>query len=64
MVIGGGEIYAQTIDRADRLEITWVSQRVADAAVKFPPINLHTWHCVEASQHDGHAFASYRRRAA
>ena len=64
MIIGGGEIYAQTIELADRLEITWVSRCIDDAAVKFPLINLHTWHCVEASQHDGHAFATYRRRAA
>ncbi len=64
MVSGGGEIYAQTIALADRLEITWVSQFVPDAAVKFPPIDLRTWHCVESDQHDGHTFASYRRHAA
>lgn len=64
MVIGGGEIYAQTIGHADRLEITWVSQFVLGAAVKFPPIDLRTWHCVESDQHDGHTFASYRRHAA
>lgn len=64
MVIGGGEIYAQTIAMADRLEITWVSQVVEDAAVKFPLIDLHTWRCTKFSQHDGHAFASYGRKHA
>jgi dihydrofolate reductase len=42
MVIGGADIYAQALARADRLEITRVhAQPVGDA--KFPPISSVTW---------------------
>jgi dihydrofolate reductase len=43
MVIGGGEIYRASIDRADTLELTDVDTRVADADVFFPPVDENRW---------------------
>ncbi|MBP3839773.1 MAG: dihydrofolate reductase, partial [Chryseobacterium sp.] len=41
-VIGGGNIYEQTIDMADRLEVTQVKAELK-ADVFFPKINLKIW---------------------
>ena len=41
-VIGGGNIYEQTIDKADRLEVTVVDAEL-DADVRFPKINPKQW---------------------
>lgn len=42
MVIGGAEIYAQTLDRADRLYLTEVHLDVEGDAV-FPELDEHMW---------------------
>ncbi|WP_375568345.1 dihydrofolate reductase [Ahrensia marina] len=41
-IIGGGQIYAQTIDEADRLEITHVAME-ADGSTAFPIIDREKW---------------------
>lgn len=43
MVIGGGDLYAQTLEVADRLEITRVHAKPTGDAV-FPPIAPAAWH--------------------
>lgn len=60
MVIGGGQIYDQTIALADRLRITWVHQAV-DGDTRFPPIDLRTWHRISTETHDGYDFSDYVR---
>ncbi len=45
-IIGGGEIYKQTIDQADRLEITLVDAD-PDADTFFPPINPKIWQKID-----------------
>jgi dihydrofolate reductase len=60
MVIGGADIYAQALVRADRLEITRVHAQPA-GDVKFPPISSATWKEVfraehGAGQHDDASF--------
>lgn len=62
MVVGGGEIYAQTIGLADRLEITHIDSDVA-GDTKFPRIDPSTWQQAERTEADGYAFVSYQRRA-
>jgi hypothetical protein len=62
MVVGGGEIYAQTIGLADRLELTHV-HRVVDGDTRFPAIDPEVWERVDDEPHDGYTFAGYRRRA-
>src|SRR3989338_2208866 len=43
MVIGGGEIFKQTIDRADTLSMTHVNQTVSACTAFFPPIDPAIW---------------------
>jgi dihydrofolate reductase len=69
-VIGGGEIYAQWMDLADRLEITEVHASPAGDA-HFAAIDSATWEEVSrvrnpAGEGDSAAFSyvTYRRRGA
>jgi len=41
-IIGGGEIYAQTIDLADRIYLTRVDAKL-EGDVYFPPLDLAAW---------------------
>jgi len=61
LVVGGGDIYRQTIGRADRLELTHVD---ADAAgdTRFPDVDPALWRVVDRQDADGYAFVSYERR--
>lgn len=60
-VAGGGEIYAQAIGRADRLEITHIDQEY-DGDAHFPPIDPAVWAGRECQPQDGYRWVSYRRR--
>lgn len=58
-VIGGGEIYKQTIEKADRLYITHVNATYPDADAFFPEIIPIVWNEVSHEEHnadDKHAF--------
>ena len=68
IVAGGGEIYAQTIERAERLFITEVALD-AKGETRFPPIDPRRWR--EVSREKGErgpqdeadfAFVEYERR--
>jgi len=68
-IIGGGEIYAQAMRLADRLEVTHVLARV-DGDTRFPEIDPDVWEeasaeTLPAGDADSHAtrFVVYRRRA-
>ncbi|MGB0749472.1 MAG: dihydrofolate reductase [Magnetospiraceae bacterium] len=52
MIIGGGEIYRQALERADRLYITEV-HRAYEGAVFFPAISAHEWAETQREDHDG-----------
>ena len=67
-IIGGGEIYRQAIDVADRLYVTHVLAN-PEGDTRFPPIDPATWEQVSVEDHpagekDSHAtrFAIYARR--
>jgi dihydrofolate reductase len=62
-VAGGGEIYAQVLDRADRLEITHVHHE-AEGDTVFPPIDPSRWRRAAATAGKGCTFATYERVAA
>jgi dihydrofolate reductase len=49
-IVGGGEIYRQAIDLADRLHITHVLAR-PDGDTRFPPIDPAVWKAVSAEDH-------------
>jgi dihydrofolate reductase len=48
-IIGGGDIFRQTLNRVDRLYVTWVLAEV-EGDVHFPAIDAKTW--VEISSED------------
>jgi dihydrofolate reductase len=52
MVIGGGDIFAATMEMADRLEITHVHAS-PEGNAQFPPIDPEAWQ--EISREDHHA---------
>jgi dihydrofolate reductase len=69
-VIGGGQIYAQAIERADRLHVTHVLATVEGDA-HFPPIDPQRWRVASSEDHpagekDSHAtrHVVYERRPA
>ncbi|MEX2188778.1 MAG: dihydrofolate reductase [Pirellulales bacterium] len=66
-VVGGAEIYRQTLDRADRLYLTRVHANVAGDTY-LPAIDFNHWRLVEESHHAAddknefpHTFAVYER---
>jgi dihydrofolate reductase len=69
VVIGGAEIYAQTLPIADRLDITLVAAR-PDGNIRFPPIDPQVWREVDRSEHPAgpddsasFSFITYERAA-
>ncbi len=61
-ILGGGEIYAQTIALADRLEITRVELKLS-GDTSFPAIPAADFEQMQHDQRDGFSFVTYRRRA-
>ena len=61
LIVGGGEIYRQTIDRADRLELTHVDADVA-GDTRFPDVDPARWRVTDREDALGYAFVSYVRR--
>ena len=58
-VLGGGEIYAQALPRADRMELTFVDAAVADGDTWFPEWNPSEWREVRRERRaadERHAF--------
>ena len=69
MVIGGGEVYAALLPRAERLYLTWVDTQVDGADVWFPAFDASEWTMEDSEAHAADArhavafrFADYRRR--
>lgn len=59
-VIGGGDIYGQTIDLADRLVVTEVDQS-PEGSVHFPTIDRQRWSQTAREGHEGFDFVEWRR---
>lgn len=59
-IIGGGEIYAQTIDRADRLYLTRVFQS-PQGDTFFPEIDPQKWSCLSKESFDSYEFIDYEK---
>lgn len=57
-VAGGGEIYAQTMDKANALDITEVKQS-PEGTVHFPEIDKNRWFEVRREQHETHDYVKY-----
>ena len=59
-IIGGGQIYAQAMPIADRLELTRVHHTFEGADAFFPKVNLEHWEEISRELHDkdeDHAYA-------
>lgn len=52
-VIGGGEVYALALPRADRLFLTWVDVDVSDADAFFPELDATQWRVTTSESHAG-----------
>ncbi|MCW5636103.1 MAG: dihydrofolate reductase [Rubrivivax sp.] len=66
-VVGGGEIYAQALPRADELQLTEVARSWPEADVHFPPLDAALFEEVgrvpqRAADGTPFAFVTYRRR--
>ncbi|NDL59258.1 dihydrofolate reductase [Phytoactinopolyspora mesophila] len=61
-VFGGAEIYAQTLARADRLELTEVHAEPAGDTY-FPAVDWSEWVEVARERKDGFDFVTYERAA-
>jgi dihydrofolate reductase len=59
-VVGGGQVYAETIDLADRLVVTEVDQD-PDGDAFFPDVDPALWHPVSRKPFDGWTVVDYRR---
>lgn len=60
-VAGGGQLYAQTMDLAEELDITHV-EADPPGDTKFPLIDPTVWQVIDRQQRDGFAFVRYHRR--
>jgi len=63
-IIGGGEIYAQTLDLVDEIYLTRVHQHVLGDA-HYPVIDEMKWRCMETEEHreenPSYSFYHYKR---
>jgi dihydrofolate reductase len=48
-IIGGAQIYSQSLPMADRLELTQIDAAAPDADAFFPEINANEWQVSEES---------------
>ncbi len=60
-VIGGQQVYEQTIDRADRLEITHI-HRDYDGDRYFPEISESRWKEIKRDDRGEYSFVTYTKR--
>lgn len=61
-VAGGGKVYEQCMDLADKIVFTRVKRKVEDGDVFFPEINDKKWRLVSSEEHDELVFEEYVRK--
>jgi len=60
MICGGGQIYAQAMDRVDRMYLTIIDQDY-DGDVFFPQWDKDKWTLTSSAPQDGYVFNTYDR---
>ncbi len=60
-IIGGGQIYKQTIDLADTLYITHVKNTIEHCDVFFPKIDPSLWKKTEQQDYQDFTFCTYKK---
>jgi dihydrofolate reductase len=68
-ILGGGQIYKQSMDDADELYISHVDADIQDADTFFPEVDWNAWECVEEMEFPkneanefGFVFRRYQRK--
>lgn len=61
MVIGGAEIYTQSIALADTLHITHIRTFIEDGTAFFPTIDKNIWREFEREDHEHFSFVTYKK---
>lgn len=61
-LFGGGEIYAQLMDRAEAMELTEIEAEI-DGDTYFPAIEADRWQEVSRERRDGYSWVRYERVA-
>lgn len=59
-IIGGAQIFAQTLPLAEKMYITKVHQDYPGDAF-FPKVDFSRWKLLEQEDHEGYSFTVYRR---
>ncbi|HET7327696.1 MAG TPA: dihydrofolate reductase [Nocardioidaceae bacterium] len=59
-VVGGAQIYAATLGRADQLRLTWVDAD-PDGDTFFPAVDWTQWGATSRDEYDGWAVVTYQR---
>ncbi len=60
-ILGGAEIYRQTLPQTDEMMITHIPEEV-EGDTFFPAWNREEWEIVDSREEDGLSFVTYRRR--
>lgn len=60
-IIGGGEIYAQTINLADKMYLTQINQEY-DGDTFFPMIDNQLWQEIKKENHTGFSLGEYVKK--
>ncbi|GIU68762.1 MAG: dihydrofolate reductase [Candidatus Pacearchaeota archaeon] len=60
-IAGGGEIYKQSMDLANKLEITRIYKDFF-GDVFFPEIDERLWEIIKIERHNDYSFITYKRR--
>jgi dihydrofolate reductase len=60
-IAGGGEIYRQSMDLANRLEITKVNEEFLGDTF-FPEIDENFWEIIKEENHGFYSFITYKRK--
>ena len=60
-VIGGGEIYRQTVGMASRMYLTLIDKEVEGADAFFPEISGDQWREAEREDHEEYSFVTYEK---
>lgn len=61
-IIGGGEIYKQTMHLAYKIELTLVNREVKNADTFYPVINLNEFEITDRILNDEYDFITYERK--
>ena len=61
-IIGGGEIYRQTMHLADKIELTLVNREVKTADTFYPVIKLNEFEMTDRILNEEYDFITYERK--